>query len=184
MIALNVFILGLGAMATIAGEAPSYTALRWSWWGLALIVGFGLIRGTRGFVGALLSVLVGSLVGCLARWTIGFEHDRATPRGLVVALTSIRVTPSTIIRAGAAIEAARYQAVDLALGDEEPTRTTAATSLSADPPNANIAPLGADDDLVKTAHRTSCARPARSAALPCMGPFQTRVLDECRRSRA
>lgn len=97
-IALNIAIMALVALFTVAGQANNMRAVGYSWWGLWLIVFLGVLRGSMSLPGAFISVLLGRACGSFARWVLGFEDRRASGVDLVAGLLSIGVQPSRIVR--------------------------------------------------------------------------------------
>jgi len=98
-IALNIAIMALAAMFTVAGESSNMRMVNYSWWGMWVIVFLGVLRGSMSLPGAFISVLLGRTCGSLARWVLGFEDGRASGVDVVAGLLSIGVQPARIVRA-------------------------------------------------------------------------------------
>ncbi len=99
VVSLDVVIIVLAASFTAAGDSAQIKSLRYSWWGIWFLLLIGVIRGTATMPGMLVTVLLGRLFGCVARWTLGFDDKRAGPAELVEALLHVGVIPTVIIRA-------------------------------------------------------------------------------------
>lgn len=98
VVALSASIMTLAAFFTAAGESASVRSVRFSWWGIWVLVVLGVLRGSMTLLGALVSVLLGRLLGCAARYAQGVEDQRARPLDLVAALLDIGIAPSRLIR--------------------------------------------------------------------------------------
>jgi uncharacterized membrane protein YbhN (UPF0104 family) len=97
-IALNLAIMALASLFTVAGESSNMRTIGYSWGGLWVIVFLGVLRGSMSLPGAFISVLLGRACGSLARWLLGFEDRRATGVDLVAGLLSIGIVPARIVR--------------------------------------------------------------------------------------
>ncbi|MDC4233399.1 flippase-like domain-containing protein [Actinomyces sp. B33] len=98
-IGINLVVVTLCALFTVAGEAHSMRTVRWSWTGLWVILFLGVLRSSMTLPGAVISVLIGRFFGSAARWAFGFEDRRATGADIVEALVAIGIVPSRIVRA-------------------------------------------------------------------------------------
>lgn len=96
--ALNIVFIALTAMATIAGTSSTSRAVKGTWIGVWILLLFSLIRGTTTLPGVLVTVLLGRLIGCAARWIAGFNDQRATPADLVSAALDVGLVPTRILR--------------------------------------------------------------------------------------
>ena len=97
--AVDVVIVVLVSMLTVAGTADSSRAIQYSWWGVWILLLYSLIRGTTTLPGVVLTVLGGRLFGTLARWVAGFSDGRAMPADLVSACLDVNILPARIVRA-------------------------------------------------------------------------------------
>lgn len=95
---VNLVFVVLAAMCTVAGTSGSNAVIRYSWWGLWILLFFSLIRGAATVPGMLLTVLLGRFLGSLARLIAGFNDGRAGPTDLVEACLEIGLQPVRIIR--------------------------------------------------------------------------------------
>lgn len=95
---VNFVFVVLTAMLTVAGTASSNAVIRYSWWGVWVLLLFSLIRGAGTVPGMFLTVLLGRLLGTLARLIAGFNDGRAGPADLVEACLEIGLQPSRIVR--------------------------------------------------------------------------------------
>ena len=97
-IGINLVIVVLCALFTVAGEMQNMKTVRWSWIGLWVIVFLGVMRSSMTLPSAFLSVFLGRAVGSAARWIFGFEDRRASAKDIVRALLDIGVKPLSVIR--------------------------------------------------------------------------------------
>ena len=95
---INVAMLVVAAVATICGEMSSTSVVRWTWWALWVIALLAVVKGSITLVGVLISILMGRLVGCLARYFTGFEDRRASTSELVLGLLAIGILPRRVVR--------------------------------------------------------------------------------------
>lgn len=91
-------VIVLAAAFTAGGESGSVKAIRYSWYGIWFILLSGVIRGVATVPGMLITVMLGRLFGCLARWIFGFNDRRATPIDLVEALLTVDIAPARVTR--------------------------------------------------------------------------------------
>lgn len=98
VVALSASIMTLSAFFTAAGESANTRSVRYCWWGVWILVVLGVLRGSMTLPAGLISVLLGRLVGCAARYAQGVEDRRARPLDLVAALLDIGIAPSRLIR--------------------------------------------------------------------------------------
>ncbi|MDO5049118.1 MAG: lysylphosphatidylglycerol synthase transmembrane domain-containing protein [Actinomycetaceae bacterium] len=97
-IALDVLIGVLASFLTVAGEASQSRTIRYSW---AFLIGLSFIyvlRGSLTLTSALVSVLIGRMIGSLARYLFGFDDNRGGAVDLVDGLLLIGIVPTKIVR--------------------------------------------------------------------------------------
>lgn len=97
-ISLDVVIMVLAAMLTVAGDSSRIRSIKASWYGIWFLLIIGVIRATATVPGMLVTVLLGRLLGCLARYFLGFDDRRALPADLVKAVLDIGIIPRRIVR--------------------------------------------------------------------------------------
>ena len=97
-ISLDVVLIVLSAVLTVAGERDRLGSVRWSWYGVWFLAITSVLRGTATVPGALVTVLLGHTLGLLARWIFGFEDRRAGPADLVSAALRCGLTPVQVVR--------------------------------------------------------------------------------------
>lgn len=95
---VNVALMVLIAMMTVAGTMSSSRVIRLSWWGVWLILLFTMVSGKATVPGVLLTVLLGRLIGCISRLIVGFTDGRAEPTDLVEACLNLGLDPVRIVR--------------------------------------------------------------------------------------
>lgn len=104
VISLDVVITVLAAALTVAADASQSSAVRFSWVGIWFLLVVSLIWGTATVPGMIVTVLLGRMIGCLARWGFGFDDRRALPADLVQGILDMGLSPSQIIRADVATD--------------------------------------------------------------------------------
>ncbi len=117
---VNVVMMVIIAMVTVAGTAETSRAFRLSWWGIWLLMFFTLIRGTTTLPGVFLTVLLGRFLGCIARWIAGFNDGRAMPADLVDACLDINLSPERIVRCDVSTDAVPLETWVVTEGDKHP----------------------------------------------------------------
>lgn len=95
---INVVFMVIAAMATVVGTASTSKSVKLTWIGIWVLLFFALIRGTATLPGILVTVLLGRVIGCTARWIGGFNDSRAMPADLVDAAISVGMDPTRIVR--------------------------------------------------------------------------------------
>ena len=96
---IDVVLVVLVAFLTVSGTADTSATIRYSWWGVWILLFLSLIRGTATLPGVLMTVLAGRMFGAIARWVTGFNDGRAMPADLVSACLDLGILPHRIVRA-------------------------------------------------------------------------------------
>lgn len=97
-ISIDLVIVVLAATFTVAGEGGRIRSIRYSWYGVWLLLIIGIIRGTSSLPGMVVTLLLGRSLGCISRWIMGFDDRRALPADLVEAVLDMGFLPERIIR--------------------------------------------------------------------------------------
>ncbi len=95
---VNVVIMVIAAMATVAGTSTTSKSVAFTWVGIWVLLFFAMIRGTATLPGILVTVLLGRTLGCLSRWIGGFNDLRAMPADLVEAALRVDLDPTRLVR--------------------------------------------------------------------------------------
>ncbi len=95
---INLVFMVLAAMMTVSGTMSSSRVVKYSWITLWVLLFFSLITGSATLPGILVTVLLGRLLGCVARWIAGFNDLRAMPAQLVEAALDVGLQPVRIVR--------------------------------------------------------------------------------------
>ncbi len=95
---LDVVMLVLVAGLTVAGDSSRIKSLKYTWYGVWLVLLMSVIRGLATVPGVLVTVLLGRFMGLLGRWVLGFNDRRANPADLVEALLATGTVPARVIR--------------------------------------------------------------------------------------
>lgn len=98
IISINVVFMVISAMTTVVGTMGTSKSVKFTWISIWILLFFALIRGTATLPGILITVLLGRLFGCAARWLGGFNDLRAMPVDLVEAALSVGLDPVRIVR--------------------------------------------------------------------------------------
>ncbi len=117
---LDVVILVLVAAITSAGDSSQMKSLRYTWYGIWIVLLIGVIRGTLTVPGMLVTVLLGRVFGMLGRWVLGFSDRRATPTDLVEAILATGLVPAQVIRATSTPESSQPHAWLITESDSQP----------------------------------------------------------------
>lgn len=117
---VNVVFVVLVAMFTVAGTADGSAVIRYSWWGIWILLLFALVRGTETLPGLLITVLLGRLLGCIARWISGFNDGRAAPADLVDACLDVGLIPVRIVRSDLNTSEEPLETWEVAESDQSP----------------------------------------------------------------
>lgn len=95
---VNFVFMVLAAMATATGTVSTSKSVKFTWIGIWVLLFFSLIRGTATLPGIFVTILLGRLLGCAARWIGGFNDFRALPADLVEAAISSGLDPDRLVR--------------------------------------------------------------------------------------
>ncbi len=98
IMSINIVFMVISAMTTVVGTSDTSKSVKFTWIGIWILLFFALIRGTATLPGILITVLLGRLFGCVARWIGGFNDLRAMPVDLVDASLRVGLDPSRIVR--------------------------------------------------------------------------------------
>lgn len=118
--AFNIVFIALVAMATEAGTMTTSRAVKGTWVGVWVLLFFNLIRGSNTLPGVLVTVLLGRLIGCLARWVSGFDDQRAMPADLVHAALDVGMVPTRILRSDVPSGEAPLETWEVSEGEAAP----------------------------------------------------------------
>lgn len=117
---LNVVFMVIAAIATTAGTSSTSRSVKFTWFGVWILLFFSLIRGTATLPGILVTVLLGRLIGCLARWAWGFNDARALPADLVDAAITVGIDPGRMVRIDVPTDQQPLETWEITEGDEKP----------------------------------------------------------------
>ena len=113
----------MAGLLTGAGDRNSSTAMRSGWAALWVVLGMAVLRGALTLPGAVLSLLLGRVVGLLVRYVFGVEDRRAHGVTLVRALRRAGIDAVRVVRMDRAPEARAWiVTTDAPLGYTEQVR--------------------------------------------------------------
>ncbi|WP_099332921.1 lysylphosphatidylglycerol synthase transmembrane domain-containing protein [Actinomyces minihominis] len=95
---ISIVYMVLAAMTTVVGTTSTSKSVKFTWLGIWILLFFALIRGTTTLQGALVTILLGRMIGTLARWIGGFNDARALPADLVDAALAVGINPTRLVR--------------------------------------------------------------------------------------
>ena len=122
----------MAGLLTGAGDRNSSTVMRSGWAALLVVLGMAVLRGALTLPGAVLSLLLGRVVGLLVRYVFGVEDRRAHGVTLVRALRRAGIDAVRVVRMDRAPEARAWVVTtDAPLGYTEQVREQAREN----PPN-------------------------------------------------
>ena len=113
----------MAGLLTGAGDRNSSTVMRSGWGALWVVLGMAVLRGALTLPGAVLSLLLGRVVGLLVRYVFGVEDRRAHGVTLVRALRRAGIDAVRVVRMDRAPEARAWVVTtDAPLGYTEQVR--------------------------------------------------------------
>ncbi len=98
VIAMNAMVAAIAALLTTVGRRNQRPSVRWSWNLLWVVLVLTVIRGALTLPGAVVTVLVGRVVGLAVRYAVGVYNERAEGIPLVQALRRAGLDPTRVIR--------------------------------------------------------------------------------------
>lgn len=142
-IGISATFASLAALLTAAGERRSSSMVRYGWAAVWTIVGLAVLRSALTLPGAVLSVLLGRLVGVAVRYAFGVEDRRVHGINLIRALRRAGVDAVRVVRMDPAPESRAWTVTtDSPLGYTERVREN---PLTAPVPEEQLPGVG--DDL-------------------------------------
>ncbi len=142
-IGISATFASLAALLTAAGERRSSSMVRYGWAAVWTVVGLAVLRAALSLPGAVLSVLLGRLVGVAVRYAFGVEDRRVHGINLVRALRRAGVDAVRVVRMDPAPESRAWTVTtDSPLGYTERVREN---PLTAPVPDEQLPGVG--DDL-------------------------------------
>ena len=125
----------MAGLLTGAGDRNSSTVMRSGWAALLVVLGMAVLRGALTLPGAVLSLLLGRVVGLLVRYVFGVEDRRAHGVTLVRALRRAGIDAVRVVRMDRAPEARAWVVTtDAPLGYTEQVREQARENPPDPPP--------------------------------------------------
>src|SRR5690606_39580877 len=97
-ISMNPLVAALAALLTTIGPRDRRPTVRWSWNLLWVVLVLTVIRGALTLPGAVVTVLLGRLVGLGGRWLVGVFNERAEGIDLVQGLRRAGLDPVRVVR--------------------------------------------------------------------------------------
>ena len=124
----------MAGLLTGAGDRNSSTVMRSGWGALWVVLGMAVLRGALTLPGAVLSLLLGRVVGLLVRYVFGVEDRRAHGVTLVRALRRAGIDAVRVVRMDRAPEARAWVVTtDAPLGYTEQVREQVREQVSENP---------------------------------------------------
>ena len=120
---ISTVFASMAGLLTGAGDRNSSTAMRSGWAALWVVLGMAVLRGALTLPGAVLSLLLGRVVGLLVRYVFGVEDRRAHGVTLVRALRRAGIDAVRVVRMDRAPETRAWiVTTDAPLGYTEQVR--------------------------------------------------------------
>ena len=120
---ISTVFASMAGLLTGAGDRNSSTVMRSGWAALWVVLGMAVLRGALTLPGAVLSLLLGRVVGLLVRYVFGVEDRRAHGVTLVRALRRAGIDAVRVVRMDRAPEARAWVVTtDAPLGYTEQVR--------------------------------------------------------------
>ncbi|WP_324653414.1 lysylphosphatidylglycerol synthase transmembrane domain-containing protein [Georgenia sp. H159] len=98
VIAMNPLVAALAALLTTVGPRDQRPTVRWSWNLLWVVLVLTVIRGGLTLPGAVITVLIGRVVGLAGRYVVGVFNERAEGTVLVQGLRRSGLDPVRVVR--------------------------------------------------------------------------------------
>lgn len=124
-ISLDVILMVLIAGLTVAGDSGTMRSIRYSWYGVWVLLVVQVIWGTTTVPGMVVTVLLGRVFGLLARWVLGFDDRRALPADLVEAVLDMGFIPTRIVRCDLPTDVAPLETWEVSESNQDPDLSTA-----------------------------------------------------------
>lgn len=163
----------MAGLLTGAGDRNSSTVMRSGWAALWVVLGMAVLRGALTLPGAVLSLLLGRVVGLLVRYVFGVEDRRAHGVTLVRALRRAGIDAVRVVRMDRAPETRAWiVTTDAPLGYTEQVREQVREQVSENPlgpapqepadlePATEDAPTPADEQVTNATTGSSGAEAA------------------------
>lgn len=97
-VAMDPYVAALTALLTTAGDANRHRSVRWYWTLLWVVLGLLVIQGDQTLPAAIITVLLGYVVGLALRYLLGVRHDRATGTSLVRGIRRAGIDAIRVVR--------------------------------------------------------------------------------------
>lgn len=131
---ISTVFASMAGLLTGAGDRNSSTVMRSGWASLWVVLGMAVLRGALTLPGAVLSLLLGRVVGLLVRYVFGVEDRRAHGVTLVRALRRAGIDAVRVVRMDRAPEARAWVVTtDAPLGYTEQVREQVREQVSENP---------------------------------------------------
>ena len=131
---ISTVFASMAGLLTGAGDRNSSTVMRSGWAALWVVLGMAVLRGALTLPGAVLSLLLGRVVGLLVRYVFGVEDRRAHGVTLVRALRRAGIDAVRVVRMDRAPEARAWVVTtDAPLGYTEQVREQVREQVSENP---------------------------------------------------
>ena len=175
----------MAGLLTAAGDRNSSTVMRSGWGALWAVLGMAVLRGALTLPGAVLSLLLGRVVGLLVRYVFGVEDRRAHGVTLVRALRRAGIDAVRVVRMDRAPEARAWVVTtDAPLGYTEQVREQVREQVSENPlASAPQEPAGLEpttDDASAPTDAQVTDAPTGSSSGETASPLDSTPLDTAR----
>ena len=179
---ISTVFASMAGLLTGAGDRNSSTVMRSGWAALWVVLGMAVLRGALTLPGAVLSLLLGRVVGLLVRYVFGVEDRRAHGVTLVRALRRAGIDAVRVVRMDRAPEARAWVVTtDAPLGYTEQVREQVREQVSENPLDpAPQEPAGLEpttDDASAPTDAQVTDAPAGSSSGETASPLDSTPLD-------
>ena len=179
---ISTVFASMAGLLTGAGDRNSSTVMRSGWASLWVVLGMAVLRGALTLPGAVLSLLLGRVVGLLVRYVFGVEDRRAHGVTLVRALRRAGIDAVRVVRMDRAPEARAWVVTtDAPLGYTEQVREQVREQVSENPlAPAPQEPAGLEpttDDASAPTDAQVTDAPAGSSSGETASPLDSTPLD-------
>ena len=168
----------MAGLLTGAGDRNSSTVMRSGWAALWVVLGMAVLRGALTLPGAVLSLLLGRVVGLLVRYVFGVEDRRAHGVTLVRALRRAGIDAVRVVRMDRAPEASAWVVTtDAPLGYTEQVREQVRENPLSSSPQEPAGHEPATDNTSTSADEQVTDATAGSSSAEAASPLDSAPLD-------
>lgn len=139
VVAISESLVGITALTRMGGERASHRHVRACWgaiWGVLVLL---VIQGRMTLVSAIVTVLIGAIMGSLGRFAWGTPSRRASDAALIASLTTLGISATKVVRVDSPRSLASLSVREIRVINRPPSAVLREAQL-----HASITPLEGD----------------------------------------